>query len=91
LRRLKSVHGGHVSAYNKVGKNDPGGMKTMGFLRTAIAASATALLAFAFKKMVGSLEKQAEATRVRREEARDPNEFKRLKQDPKTGVYYAED
>jgi hypothetical protein len=63
----------------------------MGFLRAIFAAGATALAALALKKLVGSIEKQAEAARVKREEARDPKEFKRLKQDPQTGVYYAED
>jgi len=41
--------------------------------------------------VVGAIEKQAESARVKREDARDPAEFKRLKQDPVTGVYYAED
>ncbi|MCA0433618.1 MAG: hypothetical protein LCH46_10150 [Proteobacteria bacterium] len=63
----------------------------MSFIRTIFAAGATAIAAFAIKRMVGALERQAEAVRVRREESRDPNEFKRLKQDPVTGVYYAED
>ncbi len=63
----------------------------MRFIKTLLAAGATMLAALAIKKVVGSLEKQAEAARVKREEARDPSEFKRLKQDPATGVYYAED
>ncbi len=63
----------------------------MGFIRAIMAAGATALAAFAIKKLVGKIEQQAEAVRVKREDARDPSEFKRLKQDPVTGVYYAED
>jgi hypothetical protein len=63
----------------------------MRFIKSLFAAGATMLAALAIKKVIGSLEKQAEAQRVRREEARDPKEFKRLKQDPATGVYYAED
>ncbi len=63
----------------------------MSVFKTILAASATAIAAFAMRKMVGALERQAETVRVRREESRDPREFKRLKQDPATGVYYAED
>ena len=63
----------------------------MRFIKSLFAAGATMLAAMAIKKIVGSMEKQAEAARVKREDARDPKEFKRLKQDPATGVYYAED
>lgn len=63
----------------------------MRFIKSLFAAGATMLAALAIKKVVGSLEKQAEAARVKREDMRDPKEFKRLKQDPATGVYYAED
>jgi hypothetical protein len=63
----------------------------MRFIKSLFAAGATMLAAMAIKKVVGSLEKQAEAARVKREDERDPKEFKRLKQDPATGVYYAED
>jgi hypothetical protein len=63
----------------------------MRFLKNIFAAGATMLAAFAIKKVIGTLEQQAENQRVKREEARDPKEFKRLKQDPATGVYYAED
>lgn len=63
----------------------------MRFVKSLLATSATMLAGFALKKMVGAIEKQAESARVKREDARDPAEFKRLKQDPVTGVYYAED
>jgi len=63
----------------------------MRFIKSLFAAGATMLAALAIKKVIGSLEKQAEAQRVKREEDRDLGEFKRLKQDPATGVYYAED
>jgi hypothetical protein len=63
----------------------------MRFIKSLFAAGATALAALAIKKVIGSIEKQAEAQRVRREDQRDVKEFKRLKQDPATGVYYAED
>lgn len=54
-------------------------------------AGATMLAGYAMKKMMGKLENHAEAARVATEEQRDPKEFKRLKQDPATGVYYAEE
>ena len=63
----------------------------MRFIKSLLAAGAAMLAALAIKKVIGSLEKQAEAQRVKREEDRDPREFKRLKQDPATGVYYAEE
>lgn len=63
----------------------------MRFIKSLFAAGAAMLAALAIKKVVGSLEKQAEAARMKREDMRDPKEFKRLKQDPATGVYYAED
>jgi hypothetical protein len=63
----------------------------MAFFRRMMAAGATVLLGYAVKKVVKKIEAQAEAQRVKTEEAREPAEFKRLKQDPETGVYYAED
>ncbi|MFO1035143.1 MAG: hypothetical protein U1E15_14175 [Hyphomicrobiales bacterium] len=60
-------------------------------LKSLFAAGVALLAAAAVKKLVGSIEKQAEAARVKREEQRDVKDFKRLKQDPATGVYYAED
>lgn len=60
-------------------------------LKSLFAAGVALLAAAAFKKLVGSIEKQAELSRVKREEQRDVKDFKRLKQDPATGVYYAED
>lgn len=59
-------------------------------LKSLFAAGVALLAAAAVKKLVGSIEKQAEAARVKREEQRDVKDFKRLKQDPATGVYYAE-
>ena len=61
------------------------------FFKRIMMASATLLAGYAMKKMLGSLENHAEAARTKAEEVRDPKEFKRLKQDPETGVYYAED
>lgn len=63
----------------------------MRFFKSLMMAGATMLAAFAMKKIVKALETTSENARVRAEEARDPREFKRLKQDPATGVYYAED
>lgn len=63
----------------------------MRFVKSLFAAGAALLAGYALKKMVGAIEKQADAARVKREDMRDPAEFKRLKQDPATGVYYAED
>ena len=70
----------------------------MTFMRKIMAAGATMVLGYALKKIMGNLEAQAnrmkeeaEKARERAENERDPREFKRLKQDPATGVYYAED
>jgi hypothetical protein len=63
----------------------------MRFVKSLVAAGMAMLAGLALKKMVSAIEKQAEAQRVKREDMRDPSEFKRLKQDPATGVYYAED
>jgi hypothetical protein len=63
----------------------------MRFIKSIFAAGATMLLTMAVKKLIGGMEKQAEAARAKREDERDPKEFKRLKQDPTTGVYYAEE
>lgn len=54
-------------------------------------AGATVLAGYAMKKLMTNIEAQAERMKVKAEEARDPKEFKQLKQDPATGVYYAED
>lgn len=63
----------------------------MRFLKSMFAAGATMLLTMAVKRILGGMEKQAEAARTKREDERDPKEFKRLKQDPTTGVYYADE
>ncbi len=63
----------------------------MAFFRRMMAAGATLLLGYAVKKIVTKIEAQAETLKQRQEEQRDPREFKRLKQDPATGEYYAED
>jgi hypothetical protein len=63
----------------------------MAFVRRMMTAGATLLLGYAMKKLMSKVEAQAEAMRTRAEEQRDPKEFKQLKQDPKTGEYYAED
>ncbi len=67
------------------------------FFKRLMMAGATMLAGYAFKKMISSLESRVEAARTKAEEqlnqrnAEDPKAFKSLKQDPATGVYYAED
>ncbi len=63
----------------------------MAVLKRMMTAGATLLLGYAMKKLMTRVEAQAEAMKQRAEEQRDPKEFKQLKQDPKTGEYYAED
>lgn len=63
----------------------------MTFFRKLMMAGATMLAGYAMKKMIGTIEAQSEKIKAQAEENRDPSEFKRLKQDPTTGVYYAED
>jgi hypothetical protein len=63
----------------------------MAFFRRMMAAGATLLLGYAVKKIVAKVEAQAETMKQQQEDQRDPSEFKRLKQDPTTGEYYAED
>lgn len=70
----------------------------MTFVRKIMMAGATMLMGYAMKKLVGQVEAQAkrmqdeaEKMREQAENNRDPKEFKRLKQDPQTGVYYAEE
>jgi hypothetical protein len=63
----------------------------MAFVRRMMTAGATLLLGYAMKRLMTRVEAQADAMRTRTEEQRDPKEFKRLKQDPKTGEYYAEE
>jgi hypothetical protein len=71
----------------------------MRFLRS-IAVSVTGMVAtYALKKIMNQIELQSEAARQQAEAARqassnqapDMKTVKRLKQDPVTGVYYAED
>ncbi len=63
----------------------------MAFVRRMMMAGATMLVGYAIKRLMRNVEAQAETMKQRAEEQRDPSEFKRLKQDPKTGEYYAED
>lgn len=63
----------------------------MAFVRRMMMAGATMLVGYAMKRLMTKIEAQAETMKQRQEDARDPAEFKRLKQDPKTGEYYAED
>jgi hypothetical protein len=63
----------------------------MAFVKGMMMAGATMLVGYAMKRLMTKIESQAETMKQRQEEARDPSEFKRLKQDPKTGEYYAED
>ena len=58
----------------------------------SLAMAGTAMLAgYVMKKLMGQLEAQMEQARVRAEASRQPKDLKRLRQDPVTGVYYAED
>ena len=67
------------------------------FFKRLMMAGATLLAGYAIKKMIGSMQKQMEAARDRADEqlnqqaSGDSKQFKVLKQDPATGVYYAED
>jgi hypothetical protein len=63
----------------------------MAFVKRIMMAGATMLVGYAMKRLMTKIEAQADTMKQRQEEARDPSEFKRLKQDPKTGEYYAED
>ncbi len=63
----------------------------MTIVRKLMMAGVTMLAGYALKKVMGQIEAQADRVKQRAEERRDPREFKRLKQDPETGVYYAED
>jgi hypothetical protein len=68
----------------------------MGALLRGAALTVVGFIAsYALKKMMAKVEKQAEAVRqqaeAQREPSRDAKELKTLKQDPATGVYYAED
>jgi uncharacterized membrane protein (DUF106 family) len=63
-------------------------------LRTIGVSIVTMVAGYAMKKLMSSLEKQAEAAKQQAENAsqpQNPKELKTLKQDPVTGVYYAED
>jgi hypothetical protein len=63
----------------------------MAFVKRMMMAGATVLLGYMVKKIVARVEAQGEAMKQRAEDQRDPKEFKKLKQDPATGEYYAED
>ena len=63
----------------------------MAFVKRMMMAGATMLVGYAMKRLMTKIEAQAETMKQAQEEARDPKEFKRLKQDPVTGEYYAED
>jgi hypothetical protein len=63
----------------------------MVFVKRMMMAGATMLLGYAVKRVVGRIEAQAEAMKQKAEEDRPVTEFKKLKQDPATGEYYAED
>jgi enoyl-[acyl-carrier-protein] reductase (NADH) len=63
----------------------------MAFVRRMVTAGATLLLSYAFKKLMARVEAQGETLKQKAEERRDVTEFKKLKQDPATGEYYAEE
>ncbi len=63
-------------------------------LRGAVLTVIGFVASYAMKKMMASVQKQADAARQQAEAAPEPRgskELKTLKQDPETGVYYAED
>ena len=63
----------------------------MRYLKSLLMAGTAMLAGYAIKKMIGKIEAQVENARVKAESSRDPKTLKQLKQDPVTGVYYAED
>ena len=63
----------------------------MTFVKRIMMAGATILAGYAMKKMLGQLEAQAEKMRTAQQPARPQQDARRLKQDPATGVHYAED
>jgi hypothetical protein len=63
----------------------------MRYLKSLLMAGTAMLAGYAIKKMIGKIEAQVENARVKAEATRDPKTLKQLKQDPVTGVYYAED
>lgn len=63
----------------------------MRFIKSMMMAGAAMLAGYAMKKMLGQLQSQMENAQVKAETSRDPKTLKQLKQDPVTGVYYAED
>lgn len=63
----------------------------MRFIKSMMMAGAAMLAGYAMKKMLGQLQSQMENAQVKAEASRDPKTLKQLKQDPVTGVYYAED
>jgi formiminotetrahydrofolate cyclodeaminase len=63
-------------------------------MRTIGVGLLTMVAGYTLKKMMASVEAQAEKMREAEAKAREPNspkDMKQLKQDPVTGVYYAED
>jgi uncharacterized protein (UPF0333 family) len=63
-------------------------------LRTATLTIVGMVATYAIKKMMASVTMQAERVREQanaQQNTRDMKDAKRLKQDPATGVYYAED
>jgi Sec-independent protein translocase protein TatA len=65
-----------------------------GLLRAAAVSVIGYVAAYAMKRMMASVQKQADAAREQAEKTQntaDMKQAKQLKQDPVTGVYYAED
>jgi hypothetical protein len=63
----------------------------MTIFKKLMMAGTTLVAGYAMKKMMKTIESHGEKIRQQAENSRDPGEFKRLKQDPATGIYYAED
>lgn len=63
----------------------------MRFVKSLAMAGTAMLAGYVMKKLMGQIEAQMEQARVKAEARREPKDLKQLKQDPVTGVYYAED
>jgi hypothetical protein len=63
----------------------------MRFIRSIAVGLLGLVATFALKKVMAALEAQLEKARTDSEIKNPPKDLKQLKQDPATGVYYAED
>jgi hypothetical protein len=87
LTRWKHVHYGRVLVYSALKEN------TMRVFKSIAVGLLGLVATYAMKKAMGKLEQQMAEAKIRTQtnsNPRDLKEVKRLKQDPVTGVYYAE-